>query len=723
VIEKTSDTTVIDFTSPLTVIFGVGEKRAALFRKVGVETIADLIGYFPRAYQNRGTITPLKSAHDGMTGAFLLAVSTAPIETLVRSGMLITKFWAADVSEPTALGSCQVTFFNNRYVKSTFSVGETFRFYGKIRTADGTIMLSSPDYERYNGESLPPFVPLYKLTAGLTQKITAMTVRNTLRRLSELNEQNGLINKYDAISEDIRLRNDLYDLKTAIAAIHMPENYEMIEKARRRFAFEEFMIFALGAALLKQRIETADALPMLKNVKMKALFALLPYKPTKAQLRCIGEISADMSVQATKPMSTPPKPMSTPSRPMARLVSGDVGSGKTLCAAAAVYIAVANGYQAALMVPTEILAVQHYNDLSVLFAELGITCALLTGSLKAAEKRRIHGMTADGTAQLVIGTHALISEGVKFANLGLVITDEQHRFGIEQRSRLSARGTNPHTLIMSATPIPRTLALILYADLDISVIDEMPPGRKKIITKAFGSNKRKSVYRSVARELSKGRQVYVVAPLIEDGEDSGIMEGVRSAESLCEELKETFKDYEVCLLHGGMKSAEKDYIMSAMSEGRIQVLISTVVIEVGINVPNATVMVVENAERFGLAQLHQLRGRVGRGSEQSYCILITDSRAEEAVRRAETLVSTDDGYLIAEQDLSMRGPGELFGLRQHGIPNLHIADPLKHIKILNKVRREAQRLLSEDPRLESPENAGLRVRINGLFEQVSDIGM
>jgi ATP-dependent DNA helicase RecG len=519
--------------------------------------------------------------------------------------------------------------------------------------------------------------------------------KTALEHLPELEEY---------LPEETIKRNRLCGIRHAIENIHNPADRQRLMEAKFRLIFEELLFLQTGLLAIKYKMSGENkGIAFSPDVSLEAFTSTLPYRLTAAQRRVLSEINADMESD----------------RVMNRLVQGDVGSGKTAIAAAAMYKAVKSGFQAVMMAPTELLARQHYESLKELFLRHGIETGFLSGGISQKEKKEVQDQIESGFLDIIIGTHAVIQPGVRFHNLGLVITDEQHRFGVNQRALLSQKGRNPDVLVMSATPIPRTLAVILYGDLDISVIDEMPPGRKKIITRAVNSEGREAAYEFVRREAGKGRQVYVVAPLIEDSENLD----VKSALGLYDELKERFHEFPVAFLHGGMKQADKDRIMEEFAKGRIRILISTVVIEVGINVPNATVMLVEYAERFGLAQLHQLRGRVGRGEEQSYCILITEGNSAVAEERANIMKSTNDGFVIAEKDLEIRGPGEFFGMRQHGIPEFKLADLVRHVKILKDVRDEAERILKEDRLLAGKEYQKLKEKIDIMFRNTDSLNI
>ncbi len=669
----------ITMTSPITALAGIGEKRAQLFATLGVFSVGDLLRLYPRAYQNRGDIKTLcEAAMSGETSSMILTVGSEPKSVTVKRGMNLTKFTVFDES-----GKCQVVFFNQSYIKQLFHTGETYRFYGKVTRTKNSWSMSAPDFEATAlSRTLPDFYAIYPLTAGLSQKI----VRNAISLAIEGVEIDG-----ETIPDNIRQENSLISLFEAIKIIHNPQNLVQLDRARRYFIFEELFEFALA---IMQNAKTREhkqgvALTLSDSDKREFLNAL-PFTPTDAQSRVIREIYADMAS----------------GRAMSRLVSGDVGSGKTLCAAAALYLTTKNLKQGAFMAPTEILAAQHYNDLSELFGRLGIKCTLLVGSMTKAKKNAAYAEIASGEAGVVIGTHALLSQGVEFADLALAVTDEQHRFGVNQREMLSAKGKNLHVLAMSATPIPRTLAMSIYGDLDHSAVDALPPGRQKVSTFLVDESYRERLNGFIHKQALEGRQVYIVCPSIEasdvkDGETdtsslvdyfgNPINEGagkLKNATEYAQKLADKFPDIKIACLHGKMPSSEKDAVMSRFVSGEISVLVSTTVIEVGVNVPNATLMVIENAERFGLSQLHQLRGRVGRGQHKSWCILVSDNPAEQSKKRLDSLCETNDGYRIAEADLALRGPGDFFAsrgkdLRQHGALNFRMADLCDDMDILH----------------------------------------
>lgn len=639
---------------------GMGEKRSALFAKKGIHTVSDMLYFFPRSHEDRREVKPISKCAEGETVCICATTYSDPQDRYVRRNMLITTMIAFDES-----GMINIVWYNNKYVKNNLKAGEKYVFFGTVtRNKRGALQMTAPVYEKQGKERfVGKIVPIYPLTANLSQNIVRGAMETALADAGKLTEY---------IPDFIREKYRLAELNFAMRNIHFPDDIESYNIARTRFVFEELLILQL--ALNERREHNTDkAGRIFGDVKcIRDLTDTLPYELTGAQKRTINEICRDC-------MS---------GKQMNRLVQGDVGSGKTAVAAAAIFMAVKNGYQAALMAPTEILAQQHLASFCEMFKNHGITVELLTGSLKAKEKRESLEKISSGEADVVIGTHALIRESVEFKNLGFVVADEQHRFGVEQRAKLMAKGEDPHMLIMSATPIPRTLALILYGDLDISIIDELPPGRKPVKTYSVGENLRNRVYNFIAENISRGMQAYVVCPLVAETEKSDL----ENAEALAEKLKLAYPNIRVGLVHGKMKGKDKDEIMSGFTKGEIDLLVSTTVIEVGVNVPNANVMAIENAERFGLSQLHQLRGRVGRGGEQAHCILITNAEAEITKKRMDTMCESNDGFYISEQDLKLRGPGDFFGTRQHGLPEMRIANLFEDKELL-KLSQEAAKLV------------------------------
>ena len=681
-------------------LYGVGAVRAAAYARMGIHTVEDLLMHYPRGYEDRGDIHLLCECDGIGKNALLLTVATEPKSTRIRGRMSLLKFRAYDDS-----GICEVTFFNQDFLKNTFTPGTTFRFYGKVERKGSRYTMTSPAYEAARSpENLPPLIPIYPLTEGISQKQIAKDMSAALR-LSACTDTGE-----DPLPEEIRRRNGLCLESFALQNIHMPNSFSALAAAKKRLIFEEFFTFALGLSIASAKKERTPATPCAKG-DISKLTNQLPYQLTGAQKRVIAEIQTDMA----RPYA------------MNRLLVGDVGCGKTVCAAAAILIAVQNGRQAALMAPTEILARQHHADLSALFSPLGIRCELLVGAVSTAEKKRIYkGLSAEqteGRIPIVIGTQALLSEGVRFAAPGLVIADEQHRFGVNQRAILSEKNFLSHMLVMSATPIPRSLALAMYGDLDISTIDEMPTGRQRVDTFVVNESYRERLNAFILKQIESGGQVYVVCPAVEESEedtpdvtlDEIDSEGnrrkaapLKSAVQFSEELSARFPNLPIAFLHGKMKSKEKDAVMQEFIAGNVKILVSTTVIEVGVNVPNACLMIVENADRFGLSQLHQLRGRVGRGHRKSYCILVSDTADTEgnAHDRLQIMHTCYDGYTIAQKDLEMRGPGDFLrnntdsALRQSGGVRFRLAELCDDTGLLHAAFAEARSLISSDPALE-----------------------
>lgn len=669
--------------SQVTEIKGIGGKRSEYLKKLNISTVGELLGHYPRTYQNRTNIKRLCEVGDGEE-----AMVSGRVVTAALTGRPYGKRQTFRLLIDDGTARCEIIFFNGRFLKNRFKIGELYSFFGKAERQNGRLSMLHPEYFDGACDETTGILPVYPLSSGLTQ--------SDMRKWQKIaGELIGAEMEY--LPEKVLTENKLCPLDYAMRNIHFPQGRQQLAEARYRLIFDELLLLQLGLILIKNDTDTEEGISFDPSVRAEEFTDRLPYALTGAQQRVVDEIFRDMESQRT----------------MNRLVQGDVGSGKTAVAEIALYKAVRCGYQGVMMAPTEILARQHYGELCGVFEPLGIRCGFLGGSMPAKEKREVLRRLAAGEIDVLTGTHALIQPEVEFKNLGLVITDEQHRFGVNQRRLLAAKGKRPDTLVMTATPIPRTLAVILYGDLDISIIDELPAGRIPIITKALEEKDRIKAYEFMRQEARAGAQVYVVAPLIEDSESMD----VRSAEGIYEELCESFKELRIALLHGEMKQAEKEAVMLDFKNGEIDVLVSTVVIEVGINVPNATVMIVENAERFGLAQLHQLRGRVGRGSKRSYCMLITEGSSEVAARRAEIMASSSDGFVISEKDLELRGPGEFFGTRQHGIPELKIANLAKHGKIIAAAQTEAKRILRDDPRLSSEDNRGLRRRLGEVFPE------
>ncbi len=708
---------------------GVGRVKAQAYANAGVENLLDLIYYFPRAYENRANTVPLSEASPDVKCATILTIATEPKIANIRRGMSLLKFRAFDES-----GICDITYFNQNYLKDKFRIGSIFRFYGKVDKKKAKYEMASPAAEPWVESAPPPsFVSIYRLSEGLSQKQITQNIEDILPLVSATYE--------DPLPCSVREEHRLCTIHYALKEIHKPESYASLATAKKRLIFDEFFLFATGLRAQSKHIERHQA-PPCPDSDISELLSLFPYKLTGAQKRTIDEIAADM--KKTEPMS--------------RIVIGDVGCGKTACATAAIYIAVKNGYQAALMAPTEILANQHYNDLAPLLARLGIKCALLTGSTTAANKRGIreamHSEDKESRLDVVIGTQALLSEGVDFIKPGLVITDEQHRFGVNQRAALSEKNKHTHVLVMSATPIPRSLALVMYGDLKMSKIDEMPLGRQRVDTFLVDDSYRARLDSFIKKQVDEGGQVYVVCPAVEERENEqgeidmaaisifgeemqafAIEEferkqkpPLKAAVKYAEELSERLEGYPVAFVHGKMKAAEKDDVMHRFSEGEIKILVSTTVIEVGVNVPSASLMIVENAERFGLSQLHQLRGRVGRGYKKSYCILVSGAESglgETAKERLQTMRTSYNGFEIAEVDLKLRGPGDFLSLsgnssiRQSGSLTFNLADMCEDSELMTKAFDAAHRFIESDPTLES--HPPLKAAAERMFTSRGDV--
>ena len=698
--------------SPIGKVYGVGPTYEKYFNSNEIYTVRDMLYYFPRAYQNRADIRlAIEPCFDGQPHAYLLTVSSDAKSAEIRKGLNLLKFKAFDES-----GTVNITFFNQCYLKETFKVGETFRFWGRITQEKRTLCLNSPSYEPYNEEKpLSPYISVYPLFKGVNQKYLAKVLGQIRPYLSAIIK--------DHLPESVRLKNGLCTLAYALENVHFPESEDALNRAIRRLTFDELFIFALSISQMKTVSEYKVA-PLMEKVDLTPLLSKLPYELTDAQKRAISEIQADMCQESDD------FALKMTRKPMNRILVGDVGSGKTICATASSYIACKSGYQCALMVPTEILAFQHFEDLSPLLESLGISCELLTGSVPQKAKKEILSRLKSGETQFVIGTHALIQSSVEFKNLGLVITDEQHRFGVMQRASLAEKSKSAHVLVMSATPIPRTLSLMIYGDLDISLIDKMPLGRQRVDTFVVDESYRARLNAFIRKQVNEGHQVYIVCPSVEEKKEDVLDNAdfnpfiieysdtppLKATVDFAKELAENvFPDLKVEFLHGRMKSKEKDQIMMDFASGKTNILVSTTVIEVGVNVPNATLMIVENAERFGLSQLHQLRGRVGRGKDKSYCVLVSNSRSETSKERLEIMRTTYDGYTIAERDLKMRGPGDFFSnnssIRQSGEVQFNIAKSCSDETLLHSAFESAKSVLCVDKTLSSPENALLRAEV------------
>ncbi len=677
-------------TDSIRYLKGIGEKRAELFQKLGVFTICDLLYHLPRGYEDRTNLREVATLQEGESVCVRVSLVGGIRSFRAKTGARVTQVHMSD-----GTGVLVVTWFNAPYIEKTLRSAEEFILFGKVGFRGRMPEMVNPVVETQEraGNTTGKIVPIYPCTAGLNQRNIRESVQRALESLTEPIP--------DILPVSIREMFCMPTAEQAIHQIHQPDDFDCFEDARRRLAFEEFFVLQVGIGMAKKQRSQGKA-PIFSNVKCIADFAAgLPFSLTNAQKRVINEICTDLRKDT----------------PMNRLVQGDVGSGKTIVAAAVMFSAVQSGFQAVMMAPTEILAKQHYENLSRLFAPWGITVAFLSGSQKTAERKENLAMIADGRAGIVVGTHALITEKVEFFKLGLAITDEQHRFGVRQRTALSGKSEKIHTLVMTATPIPRTLSLILYGDLDISFIDELPAGRKKIVTKAVTEDNRKQVDAFVLQQLDAGRQAYFVCPLIEESE---VIEGNAVEEYLEKLQKGAYRGRKIVALHGRMKGAEKDAIMEQFVRGEIEALVSTTVIEVGVDVPNANVMVIENAERFGLSQLHQLRGRVGRGEWQSYCIMFCAGGAF-AKRRMQVLCETDDGFKIAERDLELRGPGEFLGTRQHGLPQMRVGDLMTDMELLKEAQNAATLVLKNDPDLSHMSMEVLRKQVKETFEKAGGI--
>lgn len=679
---------MIDFKQSIQYIKGVGPARSKLFNLLGVYTLEDLINYYPRTYEDRTNVKKIEELQDG-ENALIEAVTLSGVSTYrLRRNMTISKVLVQDDT-----GKCLITWFNQDYVKAKIHSKEKYRFYGKVTKNNGKIEMASPVFdEEKEHKNTGKIVPIYPTTKNLSQTSIRNAIENALKLIDEKIEE--------TLPDYIIKEYNLMDLETSTRRIHFPETMTDFSRARNRLAFEELLSFQLALLSLKNQYEDEKrGIQYSKDIHMSDVINTLPFKLTKAQLKVLEEIDNDMESE----------------KPMNRLLQGDVGSGKTVVAMISAYKAVRSGYQVAVMAPTTILATQHINNFNKILSGFGIKCELLISSLTKKQKDAVLQRLKNGEIDIIIGTHALLQENVEFNKLGLVITDEQHRFGVKQRSIIAGKGNNPDVLVMTATPIPRTLAIIVYGDLDISIIDELPPNRKKIETVAVRENMSERINAFIKKNVEEGKQAYIVCPFVDENEE---MLDVKSIEKLAKSYKEEiFKDYKVEILHGKMKPKDKEQIMQDFKDNKISILISTTVIEVGVDVPNANIMVIENAERFGLAQLHQLRGRVGRGDIKSYCILKYNTNSAIARERMKIMVDTDDGFKIAEKDLELRGSGEFFGTKQHGLPEFKIANIFEDIKILKQVQELALKIEMNDPKLEKQENAKLKALVTKVREK------
>ena len=661
---------------------GVGAARAKQLHSLGIDTLYDLITYFPREYEDRSQMLPICELEVDMPACFRAMVVSHVRTDRVRQGLELTRVQVAD-----GTARLNLVFFNQSYLKDFLEYGQEYYFYGKVSGDFGGYQMTNPVVERVTDSPTATrcIVPIYSLTAGLNNRLLSRTVAQGLAVCREAIPE--------VLPEAVRSQYGLMDCDTAYRTVHRPSDFEALEAARRRILFEEFFIYSLGLVKLR-RHTSARYRPPMEELDLTPFLSALPFSLTRAQSAVIREIAQELGG----------------SHPMARLVQGDVGSGKTMVAAAAIYLTARNGGQCALMAPTQILAGQHFDALSRLFAPLGISCVLLTGGMKAAARREALEALATGKAQLAIGTHALISEPVSYQNLSLVIVDEQHRFGVSQRAELARKGICAHLLVMSATPIPRTLAMMLYGDLSVSVLDELPPGREPVDTFLVDERYRQRINAFLRKQVAAGHQCYIICPAVEESDS------LKSAQVWAQTLQTAvFPDLRIALLHGKMTGTEKEEIMGAFAQGQTDILVATTVVEVGMDVPNATVMVVENADRFGLSQLHQLRGRVGRGRDKSYCILISSAQSAETRRRLKTLCQTNDGFLIAKEDLRQRGPGDLFGSRQSGLPVFRSAGFVQEVETLQNARNAARDFA------DAPLSPELEARLGALFSQNTDI--
>ena len=670
-------------SDPVTMLKGVGEVRAKQLAQLNIFTLRDLICHFPRGYEDRTKLVPIEKLEPDVPACFRAMVMNTPRTSHIRKGLDLTKVQVADTT-----GRLNVTFFNSRFAAQQLEYGREYIFYGAVSGDFIGYSMTNPVFEAPESQPVTTrrILPIYPLTAGLTNAALLRLVQQALAVCAPPEE---------ILPAEVREKYGILPAERAYFAIHEPNSMAEAELAKKRMIFEEFFVFSAGLSLMRAARKEKKTEPY-TDFDMASFYDSLPFTLTGAQSRAVGEILEDFRRGI----------------PMNRLVQGDVGSGKTMVAAAAAYCAARNGAQTALMAPTEILAEQHFASLSALFAPLVVSVALLTGSMTGKQKKDVRERVAAGEVQVVIGTHALLSESTRFDNLGLVITDEQHRFGVGQRSRLSAKGEDPHLLVMSATPIPRTLALILYGDLDVSILDELPPGREPVDTFLVGESYRPRINAFIRKQVAEGHQCFVVCPAVEENEELGI----KAASVWAETLQQTvFPDLRIALLHGQMKGAEKEAAMASFARGEADVMVATTVIEVGVDVPNATLMVIEDADRFGLSQLHQLRGRVGRGKAKSYCILTTHNRNPETLQRLKALCKTTDGFKIAEEDLRLRGPGDFFGSRQSGLPAFRVADLGCDLAAMKDAQQASADWIDAYGASDTPEANALRERIGDLF--------
>ena len=672
-------------SDPITILKGVGPSKAKQFAQLNIYTLQDLICHFPRGYEDRTKLVTIDKLEVDVPACFRAMVMNTPRTSHIRKGLDITRVQVADHT-----ARLNLTFFNQKFTTEQLQYGQEYIFYGAVSGDFGGYSMTSPSFESLDSPPVTTrrILPVYPLTAGLSNAAMGKAIRQALSLCDPPQE---------ILPPEIRQQFGILPADRAYFAIHDPVSMEEAEMAKKRLIFEEFFVFSAGLSLMRAARAQTHVAPY-ENCDLSGLLEALPFALTGAQRRAIGEIQKDL----------------TRGTPMNRLVQGDVGSGKTMVAAAAAYLAARNGHQAALMAPTEILAEQHYASLSRLFEPLGIRTLLLTGSMTVKEKRLAREAIAAGDADLIIGTHALLTDATQFAKLGLVIADEQHRFGVAQRAALAEKGSDPHLLVMSATPIPRTLALLLYGDLEVSIIDELPPGREPVDTFLVGESMRARINAFIRKQAAEGHQSYVVCPAGEESEELNI----KAAETWADTLQKTvFPDLRVALLHGQMKAAEKEAVMAAFAKGEAHVLVATTVIEVGVDVPNATLMVIEDADRFGLSQLHQLRGRVGRGKAKSFCILTSRNKNPQTLARLKALCATTDGFKIAEEDLALRGPGDFFGSRQSGLPVFRVASLSCDLTTLKQAQEASSAWIDTHGADDTPEATALRNRIGELFSR------
>ena len=670
-------------TDPISILKGIGPTKAKQFAALGIHTLEDLICHFPRGYEDRTKLVTIAQLEIDRPACFRATVMSTPHTNKIRKGLDVTKVTVADHS-----GRLNLTFFNQKFTTDRLQYGREYIFYGSLSGDYMGYNMTSPVFEEPGSAPIVTrrILPIYPLTAGLSNASMLKAVQQALALCDTPAE---------IIPQSIRNRYGILPADRAYEIIHQPQTMEEAELAKRRLIFEEFFVFSAGLSLMRAA-RAGKQKPPYKNLSLDAFRKLLPFTLTGAQKRAINEIAADFQKGV----------------PMNRLVQGDVGSGKTMVAAASAVLSIQNGHQVALMAPTEILAEQHYKSLSKLLAPLGIRVSLLTGSLTPKQKQALRDTIAAGDTDLVIGTHALLTDTTVFSDLDLVIADEQHRFGVAQRSKLSGKGAAPHLLVMSATPIPRTLALILYGDLDVTIVDELPPGRQPVETFLVNESYRARLNAFIRKQVSEGHRVFVVCPAVDESEGMELTAATAWAETLQQTV---FPDLRVSLLHGQMKGSEKEAVMTAFSQGQADVLVATTVIEVGVDVPEATLMVIEDADRFGLSQLHQLRGRVGRGSAKSYCVLLSRTKNNEAIHRMKAFCATTDGFKIAEEDLALRGPGDFFGARQSGLPVFRVANLSCDLNTIKTAQQASVEWIEQEGTSDTPESIALRSRIATLF--------